>query len=152
MVLVALAVMVAAADIELVTAVTVMPTSEPEVFDSVARLVDASLVQVRRGDGTARYDLLRTLIVHTLQTAGPEVVATVRTRYVEAVLARALALATRIVSADRSATLRLLDGEMPHVRAVLGEVCAGRVTPAQATVALETAVGFERLLARPSPR
>jgi predicted ATPase len=140
MVLVALAVMVADADIRLVAAVTVMPSSEPEVFDSVARLVDASIVQVRRGDGTARYDLLRTVIVHTLQTADSAVVTTVRARYVEAVLARAQELATRMVSADRSATLRLLDREMPHVRAVLGEVCLAHVTPAQATMALETAV------------
>ena len=142
MVLVALAAMVADADIQLIAAVTVMPSSEPEVFDSVARLVDASLVQARRGDGTARYDLLRTVIVYVLQTADPSVVATVRARYVEAVLARARELATRIVSADRSATLRLLDREMPHVRAVLGEVCAAHVTPAQTTMALETAVAL----------
>ena len=142
MVLVALAVMVADADIGLVAAVTTTPTSEPDVFDSVARLVDASLVQVRRGDGTARYDLLRTVIAHTLQTADPAVVATVRARYGDTVLARARALATRIVSADRSATLRLLDREMPHVRAVLGDVCAAQLTSAQATVALETAVGL----------
>jgi len=51
MVLVALAVMVADADIQLVAAITVTPTSEPEVFDSVARLVDASLVQARRATG-----------------------------------------------------------------------------------------------------
>ena len=31
---------------------------------------------------------------------------------------------------------------MPHVRAVLGDVCAARVTSAQATVALETAVAL----------
>ncbi len=141
-VLVALAVMVADADIQLVAAVTGTPTSEPEVFGSVARLVDASLVQVRRGDGTARYDLLRTVTVHTLQTAGPAAVATVRARYVEAVLARARELATRIVSADRSATLRLLDREMPHVRAVLGELCAAPVTSAPVMMGLGTAVAL----------
>jgi tetratricopeptide (TPR) repeat protein len=142
MVLVALAVMVADADIQLVAAITVTPTSEPEVFESVARLVDASLVQARRGDGTARYDLLRTVIVYVLQTAGSAVVAAVRGRYVEAVLARAREVATRIVSVDRGATLRLLDREMPHVRAVLGEVCAAKVPSAQATAALETAVSL----------
>ena len=68
--------------------------------------------------------------------------ATARARYVEAVLARARALATRIVSADRGATLRSLDREMPHVRAVLGDVCAAQLTSAQATVALETAVAL----------
>ena len=142
MVLIALAVMVADTDIQLVAAITITPASEPEVFESVARLVDASLVQARRGEGTARYDLLRTVIIHVLQTADPAVVATVRARYVDAVLARAGELATRIVSVDRSATLRVLDREMPHVRAVLGEVCAKRVTPAQATVALGTAVAL----------
>ncbi len=142
MVLVALAVMVADADIQLVAAITVAPSNEPEVFESVARLVDASLVQARRGDGTARYDLLRTVIAYVLQTADPAVVGTVRERYVDAVLARGRELATRIVSADRSATLRLLDREMPHVRAVLGEVCAGRVTADQATAALGTAVAL----------
>jgi predicted ATPase len=142
MVLVALAVMVADADIELIAAVTGTPASEAEVFGSVARLVDASLVQARRGDGTARYDLLRTVLVHTLQTAGPEAVVAARARYVDAALARARALSTRFVSADRGATLRSLDREMPHVRAVLGDVCAAHPPPAQATVALETAVAL----------
>ena len=108
----------------------------------MARLVDASLVQARRGDGTASYDLLRTVIVHTLQTAGPAAVASARSRYVEAVLAHARALATRFVSADRGATLRSLDREMPHVRAVLGDVCGAQPITAQATVALETAVAL----------
>ena len=141
-VLVALAVMVADADSELVAAVVGTSGSEAEVFDALGRLVDASLVQVRRGERTSRYELLRTVIVHTLQTADVGVVATSRVRYRDAVLARAGALAARLASADRSATLRALDGEMSHVRAVLGEACTPPLDPAGATFALETAVAL----------
>ncbi len=141
-VLVALAVMVADADTELVAAVVGTSGGEAEVFDALGRLVDASLVQVRRGETTSRYELLRTVIVHTLQNADVGVVATSRVRYRDAVLARAGALAARLASADRSATLRLLDREMSHVRAVLGEACTPPVDAAGATVALETAVAL----------
>jgi len=123
MVLVALAVMVADADIQLVAAITVTPTSEPEVFDSVARLVDASLVQARRGDGphaTTCCARSSSMCCKRRTRGGGHRSRTLRRRGP----GPRRELATRIVSVDRSATLRLLDREMPHVRAVLGEVCA----------------------------
>ncbi len=55
-------------------------------------------------------------------------------------LGRAAALAPRLASPERTDALRALDAEMPHVRAVLGELCgAGSATRRPATQALEVA-------------
>jgi predicted ATPase/DNA-binding SARP family transcriptional activator len=140
--LVALAVMVADAEISLLAQVTGPDHSERDVFDAVGRLVDASLVQVRSGAGTSRYELLRTVTIHTLETTPAAVVAAAQGRYRDAVLAAARELAGRLTSADRSATLRRLDREAPHIRAVFGALCAPPVEAAGAAAGLETAVAL----------
>jgi hypothetical protein len=79
---------------------------------------------------------------HTLDNTDPSALAAARSRYIQVVLTRADGLARRLGSAERGATLRLLDREMPHVRSVLGDVCAPAIAPTLATTALETAVGL----------
>ncbi len=116
----ALAVMVADADVALVDATAGFDADGTDGFELLARLVDASLVQVRGPGGPTRYELLRTVAAHTVATAGEDELAGARERYRAAVLDRAAALAGQLASADRSETLRLLDREMPHVREVLG--------------------------------
>ena len=118
------------------------PARPVDAFEVVARLVDASLVQVRSAPGPTRYELLRTVAAHTLEGADEAELAAARARYADAVLARAAQLAGQLATADRSDTLRLLDREMPHVRAVLGRLCAAPVDPAAVRAALEVAVGL----------
>ena len=144
-VLVALAVMVADADTQLVGEVAAIDdpaTDDPaiDVFEIVARLVDASLVQVRSALGPTRYELLRIVAGFTLETTEEHAVAAARMRYGNAVLRRARSLAEQVATAERATTLQLLDREMPHVRAVLGSVHATPVDRDQATRALELAV------------
>jgi predicted ATPase/DNA-binding SARP family transcriptional activator len=117
--LVALAVMVADADLELIAEVAGLSGDE-DAFDLIAGLVDASLVQVRSADGPTRYGLLRTLAERTVGSAAPADVSAARGRYAEAVVTRAEGLAGHLGGAERSETLRRLSREMPHVRAVLG--------------------------------
>ena len=123
--LLALAVMMADADLDLIAEVAGFPGSGDDAFDLVAGLVDASLVQVRSAVGPSRYELLRTLAERTLGTAERQDTEAARRRYDGAILARAEALAARLSGADRSETLRLLDREMPHIRGVLGTAAAG---------------------------
>jgi len=142
--MVALAVMVADADATLIA--KVMDPADPadpdrQVFDAIARLVDASLVQVRSAVGPTRYELLRTIGIHTLETADRELVAAAREHYRDAVLERGAALAARLGTPDRPAALRLLDREMPHIRAVLA-ACATSLESAQAARALGVAVAM----------
>ncbi|HTS15545.1 MAG TPA: BTAD domain-containing putative transcriptional regulator, partial [Candidatus Sulfotelmatobacter sp.] len=125
-VMAALAVMVADADATLIAEVIEPADPHLDVFDAIARLVDASLVQVRSAEGPTRYELLRTIAVHTLEAGDAGLVAAAREHYRDAVLRRAAALAGRLATADRPTTLQLLDREMPHVRAVLA-TCAAAV-------------------------
>ncbi|MGH2463835.1 MAG: hypothetical protein ACRDGI_00075, partial [Candidatus Limnocylindrales bacterium] len=111
-------------------------------FDTVARLVDASLVQVRSALGPTRYELLRTVASHTLESADSGEVEDARMRYGAVVLGRAAVLAAQLASAGRSETLRLLDREMPHIRDVLGRLTESPVNPERLTQGLETAVGL----------
>ena len=140
--LVALAVMVSDADLALIEAVARITDRSVDAFEVVARLVDASLVQVRSAPGPTRYELLHTVAAHTLEGTDEGVLAESRARYADAVLARADQLAGQLATADRSDTLRLLDREMPHVRAVLGTLTASPADPADVTRALEIAVGL----------
>ena len=139
---VALAVMVADADLELIADVADFGAGGVDTFGVVARLVDSSLVQVRSAIGPTRYELLRTLAGRTLETAAPEHLVAARDRYVDAVLARTVALAGRLPGAGRSDTLRLLDREMPHVRAVLDALIGPPVDPDRVIQGLEIAVGL----------
>ncbi len=136
--LLALAVMVADADLDLIAEVAGLPGSGDDVFDLVAGLVDASLVQVRSAVGPTRYELLRTLAERTIGTADPQAAVASRRRYADGVLARAERLAARLSSAERSETLRLLDREMPHIRAVLSTATAadGELAPRALRVAV----------------
>ncbi len=138
--LVALAVMVADADLELVAAVAAFDDDGTDSFETVARLVDASLVQVRSANGPTRYALLRTLAERTLETAPEGDQEQARDRYADAVLARVTDLAGRLAGADRSEMLRRLDREMPHARAVLGRVIGPPVDTARVTAATRLAV------------
>ncbi len=140
-VMVALAVMVADADAALIAQVIDPADPHLDVFDAIARLVDASLVQVRSAEGPTRYELLRTIAVHTLETGDAGHVTAARGHYRDAVLGRAATLAGRLASADRPATLQLLDREMPHVRAVLA-ICAGSLEAEAAVHALEVTVAL----------
>ena len=140
--LVALAVVVADADIALIEAVGGFDDGSVDVFEIVARLVDASLVQVRSGVGPTRYELLRTVAAHTLEGAGAAELAAARTRYVDAILSRSESLAAQLATTDRSETLRLLDREMPHVRAVLGTLVATTIDRVASIRGLEVAVGL----------
>ena len=140
--LLALAVMVADADLDLIAAVAGFAADGVDSFEVVARLVDASLVQVRSVTGPTRYELLRTLAGRTLETSPEADVATARARYTDTVLARAAELASHLASSDRSDTLRLLDREMPHVRAVLDALIGAPSDRAVTTRGLEVAVGL----------
>ncbi len=122
--LVALAVMVSDADLDLIDAVAGFRGEGVDSFEMVARLVDASLVQVRSAFGPTRYELLRTLAGFTLEKASPADLAAARARYTEAVLERAAELIDQLAGAERSDTLRRLDREMPHLRVILGQVAA----------------------------
>ena len=140
--LLALAVMVADADLALIEAVAAFPPDSTDGFETVARLVDASLVQVRSALGPTRYELLRTVASHTLESAEAATVQAARARYGAAVLGRATELAGQLASAGRSETLRLLDREMPHVRDVLARLTERPVDPGRLAQGLETAVGL----------
>ncbi len=139
----ALALMVADADVALVDATAGFDADGTDGFEPLARLVDASLVQVRGLGGPTRYELLRTVATHTLATAVEAELGSARDRYRAAVIERAAGLAGQLATADRSETLRLLDREMPHVRAVLGVLAAPDPGDgSRATVGLELAVGL----------
>ncbi|HLY13813.1 MAG TPA: BTAD domain-containing putative transcriptional regulator, partial [Candidatus Limnocylindrales bacterium] len=138
--LLALAVMVADADLALIEAVAAFEPDSTDGFETVARLVDASLVQVRSALGPTRYELLRTVASHTLESADAQTVGAARTRYATAVLGRARQLAAQLASAGRSETLRLLDREMPHIRDVLGRLTDRPVDLGRLSEGLVTAV------------
>ncbi len=140
--LLALALMVTDADTALIEAVAGFTARSVDAFEVVARLVDASLVQVRSAPGPTRYELLHTVAAHTLEGADQAELEASWARYADAILARADRLAGQLATADRSDTLRLLDREMPHVRAVLGKVCAAPIDPAGVARGLEIAVGL----------
>lgn len=140
--LLALAVMVADADVALIEAVAGFADGSVDAFEIVARLVDASLVQVRSAIGPTRYELLRTVAAHTLEGADQGELAAAWARYAEAVLARAEGLAGQLATAGRSDTLRLLDREMPHIRAVLGAAVTPPIDLQDVTRGLEIAVGL----------
>lgn len=140
--LLALAVMVADADLALIEAVAAFGEGVLDGFEIVARLVDASLVQVRSAIGPTRYELLRTVAGHTLESASEADVAAARTRYATAVLERAGRLSGQLASAGRSETMRLLDREMPHIRDVLGRLASSPLEPEQVAQGLGTAVGL----------
>ncbi len=144
--LLGLAVMVADADLDLIGPVAGLGDDPLEGFETVARLVDASLVQVRSAPGPTRYELFRTVAGHTLQSTPAEEVEAARGRYIGAVLERAVGLAGQLASAGRSETLRRLDREMPHIRDVLGRLtdgpADGPLERSRLGLALETAVGL----------
>ena len=125
----ALAVTVADADLDLIAAVAGFDAESVDTFEIVARLVDCSLVQVRSAIGPTRYELLRTLAGRTIETAATEDLVAARGRYADAVITRAAHLAGRLAGAGRSDTLRRLDREMPHVRGVLDLVIGPPVDP-----------------------
>ncbi len=139
-VMIALAVMVTDADAALIAQVIDPADPALDVFDAIARLVDASLVQVRSAVGPTRYELLRTIGIHTLETGTTAQVEAARNHYQAAVLERAAALAGRLATPERPTVLQLLDREMPHIRAVLA-VCATSGGSAAAR-ALEIAVAM----------
>jgi DNA-binding SARP family transcriptional activator/predicted ATPase len=138
--LTALAVMVGDADLDLVAAVANAP--ESDAFDSLAVLVDLSLVHVRSGAGRGRYELLRTVAVHTLDRASSADVARARARYEHTVLHRATELARELASSDRRGAMQRLDREMPHVRAVLGAIAGGAPDERSTNAGLEVAVAL----------
>ena len=138
--LLALAVMVADADLELIATVAGFAAEGVDTFEVVARLVDASLIQVRSASGPTRYELLRTLAGRTVETAATQDLGAARVRYADAVFGRAFELAGRLAGSGRSEALRLLDREMPHVRAVLDLVIGPPADPVRITTVLEAAV------------
>jgi DNA-binding SARP family transcriptional activator/predicted ATPase/tetratricopeptide (TPR) repeat protein len=121
-VLLAFAVMVSDADTELLSDV-VGPDFGGDLHDVIGRLVDASLLQVRSAVSSTRCQVLRTVAVHTLESAPAAAVAETRLRYVDAVLERVASVVPRLASPERSEALSALDSDMPHVRTVLGELC-----------------------------
>jgi DNA-binding SARP family transcriptional activator/predicted ATPase len=137
-VLLAYAVMVSDADTELLAAV-VDPAFTGDLHEVVGRLVDASLLQVRSAVSSTRCQLLRTVAVHTLESAPPGTATEARARYRSAVLDRADSLVPRLASPERTEALRELDAEMPHVRAVFGELCTIGGDPGVATRGLDVA-------------
>lgn len=137
-VLLAFAVMVSDADTDLLADV-VDPAFHGDLHEVVGRLVDASLVQVRSAVSSTRCQLLRTIAVHTLESATPGAVTAARARYVTAVLGRVEALAPRLASPERTDAMRALDADMPHVRAVFGELSSSGKDPTATTHALELA-------------
>jgi DNA-binding SARP family transcriptional activator/predicted ATPase len=122
-VLLAFAVMVSDADTELAAGV-VGPSFHGDLHEVIGHLVDASLLQVRSAVSTTRCQLLRTVAVHTLESSDAAEVTSARLRYLDAVLERVETVVPRLASPDRPEALRELDNEMPHVRAVFGELCA----------------------------
>ncbi len=137
-VLLAFAVMVADADTDLVADV-LGPGFGADLHEVIGRLVDASLLQVRSAVSTTRCQLLRTIAVHTLETADANEVTATRLRYVDAVLERVASVVPRLASPDRPDALRELDADMPHVRAVFGELCAPGADRRTAIRALDVA-------------
>jgi DNA-binding SARP family transcriptional activator/predicted ATPase/tetratricopeptide (TPR) repeat protein len=137
-VLLAYAVMVSDADTDLLAAV-VDPAFAGDLHEVVGRLVDASLLQVRSAVSSTRCQLLRTVAVHTLESAPAGTATEARARYRSAVLDRVDTLVPRLASPERTEALRELDAEMPHVRAVLGELCAIGGDPGVATRGLDVA-------------
>ena len=121
-VLLAFAVMVADADTDLVADV-VEPGFGADLHEVIGRLVDASLLQVRSAVSTTRCQLLRTVAVHTLESANADDVRAARVRYIDAVLERVASVVPRLASPERPDALRELDNDMSHVRAVFGELC-----------------------------
>ncbi|MGH7732166.1 MAG: BTAD domain-containing putative transcriptional regulator, partial [Gemmatimonadales bacterium] len=140
-VMIALAVMAADADADLVAQVVGPGDSDLDVFDVIAGLIDASLVQVRSATRATRYELLHTIAVHALETGDGGVVASSQDHYRDAVLARIEALAARLATSERPAALSALDREMPHLRAVLA-ACADAMDDLQATRALAVVVAL----------
>ena len=137
-VLLAFAVMVADADTALLADV-VGPEFTGDLHEVVGRLVDASLLQVRSAVSTTRCQVLRTVAVHTLEAAEPGAAAATRARYVDAVLERVASVVPRLASPERSDALRELDSDMPHVRAVFGDVCEPAADPRIAVRGLDIA-------------
>ena len=137
-VLLAFAIMVSDADTDLVGDV-VDPVFTGDLHDVIGRLVDASLVQVRSAMSTTRCQLLRTVAVHTIEASGTLAVANARLRYTDAVLERVVSVIPRSASQERHDALRELDNDMPHVRAVFGELCTPGADPRLATRGLEVA-------------
>jgi DNA-binding SARP family transcriptional activator/predicted ATPase len=137
-VLLAFAIMVSDADTDLVGDV-VDPAFTGDLHEVIGRLVDASLVQVRSAMSTTRCQLLRTVAVHAIEASGTRAVANARLRYIDAVLERVASVVPRLASQERPAALRELDDDMPHVRAVFGELCTPGADPRLATRGLEIA-------------
>jgi predicted ATPase/DNA-binding SARP family transcriptional activator len=137
-VLLAFAIMVSDADTDLVGHV-VDPAFTGDLHDVIGRLVDASLVQVRSAISTTRCQLLRTVAVHTIEASGTRAVASARLRYRDAVLDRVMSVVPRLASQQRPDALRELDNDMPHVRAVFGELCTPGADPRLVTRGLEIA-------------
>src|ERR1019366_3480992 len=137
-VLLAFAIMVSDADTDLVGDV-VDPAFTGDLHEVIGRLVDASLVQVRSAMSTTRCQLLRTVAVHAIEASGTPAVANARLRYIDAVLARVARVVPRLASQERPDALRELDDDMPHVRAVFGELCTPGADPRLVTRGLEIA-------------
>ena len=135
--------MAADADLAMIDEVAAFESDGTDAFEVVARLVDASLVQVRSAAGPTRYELLRTVAAHTLATTGDTRLLPARERYRGVVLERASALARRLAGAERSETLRRLDREMPHIRAQLGALAEDEPADRDASLTgLELAVAL----------
>lgn len=137
-VMLAFAVMVSDADTDLVAAV-VDPAFGGDLHDVIGRLVDASLLQVRSAVSSTRCQLLRTVAVHTLESAAAGAATQARARYRVAVLDRVDVIVPRLASPQRTEALRDLDREMPHVRAVFGELCTTGGDPDVALRGLDVA-------------
>lgn len=137
-VLLAFAIMVSDADTDLVGDV-VDPAFTGDLHDVIGRLVDASLVQVRSAMRTTRCQLLRTVAVHAIEASGSSAVAAARLRYVVAVMERVTSIVPRLASPERPDALGELDNDMPHVRAVFGELCTPGADALLATRGLEIA-------------
>ena len=146
--LLAFAVMVADADTDLVADV-VEPGFGADLHEVIGRLVDASLLQVRSAVSTTRCQLLRTVAVHTLESAERRRrCATARVRYIDAVLERVASVVPRLASPERPDALRELDSDMPHVRAVFGELCVPSADPPRRNSGARHRDAAHRLLAR----
>jgi DNA-binding SARP family transcriptional activator/predicted ATPase len=144
---VGLSVMAAEADVDLIAAVAGPDVDGTLVdadvaFDVVARLVDASLVQVRSASGRTRYDVLQTVGRYGRETADPANLAAMERRYVATVLHRTGDLAASLNGPERGETLAAIDGEMPHVRAVLSSLWSDGSDRASALTGLELAVAL----------
>jgi DNA-binding SARP family transcriptional activator/predicted ATPase len=137
-VMLAFAVMVSDADTDLLSAV-VDPAFTGDLHEVVGRLVDASLLQVRSAVSATRCQLLRTVAVHTLEAAAAGAATAARERYRGAVLDRVDWIVPRLASPQRTEVLQELDREMPHVRAVFGELCTIGGDPGVAQRGLDVA-------------